>query len=246
MEGEELSIFGLTGGEDVVLLLASQDHKRVGEGDVGPNTGGMGAYAPVSIATGEVVAEARERVFLPTLEALADRGEPFRGVLYAGLMLTSDGVKVVEFNCRFGDPEAQVVLPLMESSLLDLMTASAEGRRVGDVPLRWREGAALTTVVASGGYPGSYEKGKAIDIPRGTEDDDVILFHAGTAHSDGRLVTVGGRVMAATGLGATLGEAAHRSREAAAAIDFEGKQYRSDIGWKELERGDEAEPRTSG
>jgi len=236
MHGEEVSLFGVADGEDVVLLAPAQDHKRVGEGDLGPNTGGMGAYAPVSIATPEFLREARERVFLPTLRALSEKGSPFRGLLYAGLMLTDDGIQVVEFNCRFGDPETQVVLPLMESSLLDLLCTVAEGGRVSGIEPRWRSGAAVTTVVASEGYPGDYPTGREVRIPDGVEDEQVILFHAGTARVDGRLVATGGRVLAATGLGSTLAEAAERSRNAAAAVQLEGKHFRRDIAWRELQR----------
>lgn len=237
MEGEELSIFGISDGEDVVLLLPSQDHKRVGEDDTGPNTGGMGAYAPVSIATPDLVEEARSRIFLPTLRALTERGSPFRGLLYAGLMKTKEGLRVVEFNCRFGDPEAQVVLPMMRSSLLELLVPVAEGERLRGRSVAWREGAALTTVVASGGYPGSYRKGRRITLgPDARESEDVIVFHAGTSARDGDLVTSGGRVLACTGLGDTLSEAADASRRAAAAVEFEGAQFRTDIGWRELER----------
>ncbi len=240
MEGEELSVFAVCDGRHAVYLLPSQDHKRVGEGDTGPNTGGMGAYAPVALATPEVMEEARTRVFEPTLAALAERGAPFRGLLYGGLMKTAEGLKVVEFNCRFGDPETQVVLPLLESSLLDLLLAVARGESVEGRTPRFRPGAAVTTVVASGGYPGSYEKGKAIRIPGGLEDTEgeagLTVFHAGTARSDGELVTAGGRVLAVTAVGATFSEAAERSREGAAAIDFEGAFFRRDIGWRERAR----------
>ncbi|MCG6956516.1 MAG: phosphoribosylamine--glycine ligase [Gemmatimonadetes bacterium] len=237
MEGEELSIFAVSDGTHPLLLLPSQDHKRVGDGDTGPNTGGMGAYAPVSIATPEILHEARTRVFEPTLRALADQGCAFEGLLYAGLMHTDDGLKVVEFNCRFGDPETQAVLPLMESSLLELMLTVAEGGSLSGRAARWREGAAVTTVVASGGYPGSYEKGKAIHVPGGLESDGLTVFHAGTAvDAGGRLVTSGGRVLAVTALGADVPEAADRSREAAAAITFAGAFFRSDIGWRERAR----------
>jgi phosphoribosylamine--glycine ligase len=236
MEGEELSIFGISDGEDVVLLRAAQDHKRIGEGDTGPNTGGMGAYAPVSIATADVVAEARERVFLPTLRALAERGCPFRGLLYAGLMKTDEGLKVVEFNARFGDPETQVVLPLLDSPLVELLMAAATGSVTGLEP-RWRDAAAVTTVVASGGYPGSYAKGKTIDLSDVPEGEDVHVYHAGTArNADGDLITAGGRVLAVTAIAPTFAEAADRSREAAAAVHFEAAQYRRDIGWRERER----------
>ncbi len=237
MVGEELSIFAVCDGTRPLLLLPSQDHKRVGEGDIGPNTGGMGAYAPVSIVTPEILHEARTRIFEPTLQALAAEGSPFRGLLYAGLMKTTEGLKVVEFNCRFGDPETQVVLPLMASSLLELMVVVAEGGSLGGYAARWRDGAAVTTVVASGGYPGSYEKAKPIHIPGGLESDGLTIFHAGTAlDGEGRLVTSGGRVLAVTARGADVEEAADRSREAAAAITFEGAFFRGDIGWREQAR----------
>jgi phosphoribosylamine---glycine ligase len=236
MEGEELSIFGVSNGRDVVLLLPSQDHKRAGERDTGPNTGGMGAYAPVSIATDAILSEARERVFEPTLRAMEAEGCPFRGLLYAGLMLTDSGLRVVEFNCRFGDPETQVVLPMMESSLLELLVAAAEGAPLPRAPLRWRPGAAVTTVLASGGYPGPYETGKELSLTDVGEGEALLVFHAGTAIRNGRLITSGGRVLACTGLGDSLAEAAATSRAAAAAVDFEGKYYRHDIGWRDLER----------
>jgi phosphoribosylamine--glycine ligase len=243
MQGDELSVFAITDGEEALLLPAAQDHKRIGEGDQGPNTGGMGAYSPVSIATPAVLEEARDRVVLPTLRALAAAGAPFKGVLYAGLMLTGDGIKVVEFNCRFGDPETQVVLPLMESSLLELMVEVAEGGSLAGRSARARPGAGVTTVLASEGYPGDYPKGRAITIPAELDDDpNVIVFHAGTAVQDGALVTSGGRVLNVTGLGATLSEAAARSRAAAQAIAFEGKQLRRDIGWRELARDERAKP----
>lgn len=236
MEGEELSVFAVCDGQNAVLLLPSQDHKRVGEGDVGPNTGGMGAYAPVSIATPEVMEEARTRVIEPTLRAMAADGCPFQGLLYAGLMKTAQGLKVVEFNCRFGDPETQVVLPLMESSLLDLMTTVAEGGSLAGRTARWKDAAAVTTVVASAGYPGSYEKGKEIHIPGGLEGEGLSVFHAGTKLADGKLATSGGRVLAVTALGATFTEAVDRSREGAEAISFDGAFFRSDIGWRERAR----------
>lgn len=238
MEGEEISIFGICDGENVVTLLPAQDHKRVGEGDTGPNTGGMGAYAPVAIATDELVQEARDRVFLPTLRVLAEQEAPFRGLLYAGLMKTEEGLKVVEFNARFGDPETQVVLPLLESSLVDLLMAAATGSVAGLEP-RWRSAAAVTTVLASGGYPGSYAKGKMIDLSHVSESEDVFVYHAGTArNADGDLVTSGGRVLAVTALAPTFGDAADRSRDAAASVRFEGAQFRRDIGWRERERTD--------
>jgi phosphoribosylamine---glycine ligase len=243
MRGEELSVFALTDGRSVLTLLPSQDHKRLGEGDVGPNTGGMGAYAPVSLATPELMDVVENQIFLPTLRAMEAEGSPFQGLLYAGLMLTEDGPKVVEFNCRFGDPETQVVLPLMESSLLELLATIAEGGSVAGRDVRWREGGAATTVLASLGYPEGYKKGKAITVPPALEGDpDLLLFHAGTARSSRGLVTSGGRVMAVTGLGSSLGEAARKSLMGADAVDFEGKYFRTDIGWREFARDEGERP----
>ena len=236
MEGEELSVFAVTDGEHFVVLVPSQDHKRVGEGDTGPNTGGMGAYAPVSLATPEVVAEARSRIFRPTLAALAADGCPFKGLLYAGLMLTDRGLKVVEFNCRFGDPETQVVLPLMSSSLLELLATVAEGGSLAGRAAKVRDGAAVTTVVASAGYPGAYDKGKKIEIPDGLETDELLLFHAGTDRRNGMLVTSGGRVLAVTALADTFAAAVDASRAGAGAVRFEGAFFRNDIGWREQAR----------
>jgi phosphoribosylamine--glycine ligase len=237
MEGEELSIFALTDGENVLTMLPAQDYKRVGEGDSGPNTGGMGAYAPVTLVDEALLERIRREVLLPTLAALREDGHPFRGLLYAGLMLTAEGPKVVEFNARFGDPETEVVLPLLRSSLLDPLLAIARGDSLAGAALEWRDQFALTTVLAAGGYPGAYEKGKEITIPAAVEAaEGVLVFHAGTARQGGRLVTAGGRVLAVTGLGASIEEASARSRWAAEAISFEGKQFRRDIGWREARR----------
>lgn len=238
MEGEELSVFAICDGERALLLLPSQDHKAVGEGDTGPNTGGMGAYAPVSIATRALMDEARTRVFAPTLAALAEDGAPFRGLLYAGLMTTEDGLRVVEFNCRFGDPETQVVLPLMRSSLLDLMRTVAGGGSLDGAGVAWRrDEAAVTTVVASGGYPGGYRKGLAIDIPEDLEGDGMMVFHAGTVReNDGGLVTSGGRVLAVTAVAERFADAQARSRKGAGAIAFDHAFFRPDIGWRERAR----------
>ena len=236
MEGEELSCFALTDGTHVLPFIAAQDHKRIGEGDTGPNTGGMGAYAPVAIATRDVMRKATQLVFVPTLRAMRDAGCPFTGLLYAGLMLTKDGPKVVEFNCRFGDPETQALLPLMASSLLGPMKAIAQRHSLEPFgPFTWYEGASVTTVVAASGYPGTIASGDAITVP--DDDDDVTVFHAGTKRlTDGRLVTGGGRVVAVTALGATIAEAQQRSAEGAAKVKFEGSQFRRDIGWRELTR----------
>ncbi len=243
MKGEELSVFALADGKDVLTLLPSQDHKRVGEGDTGPNTGGMGAYCPVSVATSELVDTVKETILLPTLRALEADGAPFRGLLYAGLMLTGQGPKVVEFNCRFGDPETQAVLPLMKSSLLEPIRTIARGGSVAGLATEWLEGGAVTTVLASEGYPGSYEKGKVITIPPALSDDPATtVFHAGTQTNELGLRTSGGRVLAVTGVGATLSDAARRSLRGAEAIEFEGKYFRTDIGWREFARDERDKP----
>ena len=238
MTGEELSVFALTDGENVVAMLPAQDHKRVGEGETGPNTGGMGAYAPVALATPELMARVEAEILRPTVAAMAAEGHTFRGLLYAGLMLTPDGPKVVEFNARFGDPETQVVLPLLRSSLLVPMLAIARGESIAGTTLEWSPGAAAATVLASGGYPGDYPTGIPIHIPPDVERmDDVVLFHAGTrATEDGALVTSGGRVLAVTALAPTVAEAAERSRAAAERIRFDGRHFRRDIGWREVAR----------
>ncbi|MGH7474784.1 MAG: phosphoribosylamine--glycine ligase [Longimicrobiales bacterium] len=236
LEGEEVSVFALTDGHGVLPLLPAQDHKRVGEAETGPNTGGMGAYAPVARLAADFLDSVRERVFLPTLAALRDDGCPFTGLLYAGLMETAAGPVVIEFNARFGDPETQALLPLLKSSLLEPMLSIARGEPLPAEPMRWRPGAALTTVLASRGYPGHYDTGKPIRIPEDVETaEDVVVFHAGTKRDEqGRLVTAGGRVLSVTALAPTLAEAASRSRAAAAAIRFEGRHYRQDIGWRAL------------
>ena len=237
MSGEELSLFALTDGTHVLPMLAAQDHKRIGEGDTGANTGGMGAYAPVSIARPGVIDDAVERVFNPTLRAMREAGCPFTGLLYAGLMLTKDGPKVVEFNCRFGDPETEAILPLLDSSLLEPMLAIARGQSIaGAAPLRWRRRASVTTVVAAAGYPARARSGDAITLPAAPED--VLVFHAGTRRDgDATLRTAGGRVLAVTALATTLGAAQQASARYAGQVQFDGRQYRRDIGWRELARG---------
>jgi phosphoribosylamine--glycine ligase len=235
MAGEELSLFALCDGSTALPMIGVQDHKRIGVGDTGPNTGGMGAYAPVSTSTPALIGQVREEILEPTLQAMRNEGHPFSGLLYAGLMLTADGPKVVEFNARFGDPETQVVLPLLASSLLDPMLAIARGESIAGGKLQWKDAAALTTVLAASGYPGEVRKGDEIMIPSGI-DPGVLVFHAGTKRAGDRLMTSGGRVLAVTAVAPTLAEAATRSRAAADSIQFEGRQYRSDIGWRELER----------
>ena len=234
MEGEELSVFCIADGEEYVTLLPSQDHKRIGEGDTGPNTGGMGAYAPVGFVTDELMREVEDTVVAPVLRTLCEAGCPFQGLLYAGLMITDEGPKVVEFNCRFGDPETQAVLPLLTSSLLEPMMAVAGGGGLAGHEPAFADGAAVTTVLAASGYPGSYGRGAAVSIPE--LGDGVHVFHAGTAMEAGRLVTSGGRVLAVTAVAEDFGSACEASRGAAEAITFEGRYFRRDIGWREEER----------
>ena len=246
MEGEELSIFFLTDGEHAVALPPAQDHKRLLDGDRGPNTGGMGAYAPVSIVERqpELIDVVRDRIVAPTLSAMRSRGTPFTGVLYAGLMLTTDGPRVVEFNCRYGDPETQAVLPIVSGDVSDLMHAVARGERISDATLN-AERAAATTVLAASGYPDKPCSGDAIDIP--VEPEGVLVFHAGTKRdANGRLVTNGGRVLAVTGVAESVDDAVGKSQDFAAAVRFHGKQYRTDIGWREMERAAQRNEATKG
>jgi phosphoribosylamine---glycine ligase len=236
LRGEEVSVLAITDGTEVVLLPASQDHKRLLEGDAGPNTGGMGAYSPVSVATAELLERTRAEVLLPALAEMRRRGAPFTGVLYAGLMVDDDGTPcVVEFNCRLGDPETQVVLPLVAGGLTGSLWAVARGQ--APTPLALLAGAAsVTTVLASRGYPDAPAKGAPITIPP-TLPDGVTVFHAGTTRDrDGVLRVNGGRVLNVTAVASSFAEAQRLSREAAEAIRFEGKVYRRDIGWREAVR----------
>ena len=236
MEGEELSVFALTDGTRVLPLPGAQDHKRLLDGDRGPNTGGMGAYAPVSLSTAPLVEDVVGRILQPTVDALAARGRPFTGLLYAGVMLTSEGPKVVEFNCRFGDPETQAVLPVLRSSVsfTELLAGIARGDGLPATVEVHAAGHAVTTVLASAGYPEQPHAGAAIEAPALPH---ALVFHAGTRiGTDGALRVAGGRVLSATGVADTFAEAQRRSLEAAAAITFEGKQFRSDIGWRETAR----------
>ncbi len=230
LRGEELSIFFITDGERAVPLVSARDHKRLQEGDRGPNTGGMGAFAPVPGISSEIVETVRRSVALPVLEELARRGIPYRGFLYVGLVLTPDGPKVLEFNCRLGDPEAQVVLPLTRSNLVEPMTAIARGDGLSDWKPSPQTDFALVTVLASGGYPEAYPRGLPIMVPDGMESERLRVYHAGTAILDGQLVTAGGRVLGVTGIGDSLAEAGQRSRAAAGAIEFENMHWRRDIG----------------
>src|SRR5256714_1671474 len=236
MDGEELSLFAITDGQQALPLLGAQDHKRLHEGDLGPNTGGMGAYAPTSSATPELVTQVMTDIIRPTLSALRDAASQFKGLLYAGLMITDQGPKVVEFNCRFGDPETETILPLMDSSLLELIATVAGGGSLSRMryPV-WKPLAAVTTVVASAGYPDTVNRGEPIQLP--PPEPGVEVFHAGTRKDPlGQLVTAGGRVLAITGVAETLLEAAELSRSHAEQVSFRGKQMRRDIGWRELSR----------
>lgn len=228
LTGPEVSVLAFCDGETIEVMPPAQDHKRLLTGDGGPNTGGMGAFAPSPLATPELLAEVERTVLRPAIDGMAAEGTRYVGVLYAGLMLTPAGLRVLEFNCRFGDPETQVVLPLLESDLVDLMQACIDGR-LDEVAPVWRDGAAVTVVMASGGYPGSYPKGKEISGLAEAQAAGCTVFHAGTALADGRLTTSGGRVLAVTGVGDTLSDAARKAYRGVEQIAFDGAVWRTDI-----------------
>ncbi|HZZ20346.1 MAG TPA: phosphoribosylamine--glycine ligase [Opitutaceae bacterium] len=233
--GEETSILVVVSGRDYVILPTSQDHKRAGDGDTGPNTGGMGAYSPAEVVTPRLLAEIEERIVRPSVDAIASEKIPFCGTLFIGIMLTPDGPKVLEFNTRFGDPETQAVLPRLESDLLDLLWKAAHGALAG-YRLSVRPEYALCVVVSAKGYPGSYPSGDAIDLPADLPAG-VVVFHAGTSRDpSGRLVTSGGRVLGVTSLAPTLADAAAKSYAACDAIRCASKYYRRDIGARQLRR----------
>jgi phosphoribosylamine--glycine ligase len=236
LDGEEASFFALVDGQHALALATAQDHKRVGDGDTGPNTGGMGAYSPAPIMTPALVQRTMNEIILPTVRGMAARGIPFRGVLYAGLMLTADGPKLIEYNTRFGDPETQVLMMRLKSDLLAALLAAADGV-LGTFDLRWSDDVALTVAMASKGYPGAYEKGTEI---RGLEAaealDGVEIFHAGTERRDGRLLATGGRVLNVTARGRTVAEAQARAYAAIDRIDWPGGFCRRDIGWRAIAR----------
>jgi phosphoribosylamine---glycine ligase len=230
LDGEEVSLFILTDGKEAVPLLPAQDYKRAYDDDRGPNTGGMGAYTPAPLMTAALRDDAMEHIVRPVLEGLVEEGAPFHGCLYAGLIRTRHGLRVIEFNCRFGDPETQALLTLLESDLLELLLACAEGRLAGQ-DVRWRPGCAVSVVMTSGGYPGSYQSGKPVQGLRGAAAlPGVTVFHAGTALQGGEVVTAGGRVLNVTGTGATFAEARERAYAGVEQIRFEGREYRTDIG----------------
>jgi len=230
LDGPEVSLFAISDGDTVYPLEPAQDFKRALDGDQGPNTGGMGAYAPLDWAPADLVDEVQQRVLVPTVRELARRGTPFQGLLYAGLALTSEGVRVVEFNARFGDPETQVLLPRLESPLGALLLAAAEGRLSSVDPPRWRDGAAVTVVVAAHGYPESPRTGDRIaGVDEADGIDGVSVVHAGTRSTDEGLVTAGGRVLAVTAVGADLAEARQRAYAGAERIHVDGAHHRTDI-----------------
>ena len=227
--GEEVSVLTFTDGKTIVPMLASCDHKRALDGDKGLNTGGMGTFTPCPFYSQEIADEVMQNILLPTVRAMNAEGRPFKGVLYCGLMRTPEGMKVVEYNARFGDPETQVVLPMLKTDLMEIFQAITD-ERLADIDIEWEQGACVCVVLASGGYPQKYEKGKPIEI--GALDEDVILYHAGTARKDGALVTSGGRVLGVCAKGATVAEARKKAYANIQKIKFEGMQYRSDIGIK--------------
>jgi phosphoribosylamine--glycine ligase len=236
LEGEEASFFALTDGTTVVPFGSAQDHKRAGDGDTGPNTGGMGAYSPASILTPQLEARAMAEIVEPTVRAMAENGSPYSGLLYAGLMLTADGPKLIEYNVRFGDPECQVLMMRLESDLIDLLCAAAKGKLAEAEPPRFSPDAALTVVMAAKGYPGTPEKGGAIGGIEEAEASGVQVFQAGTRLADQGLVANGGRVLAVTARSATVVEAQRAAYAAVAKIDFPSGFCRTDIGWREVAR----------
>ncbi len=230
--GQECSVLGFTDGRTVVPMVPSQDHKRIGEGDTGDNTGGMGCYSPVPIVDDQTLDYCVEHFLNHTVRAMAEEGTPYTGTLYAGVILPAAGPEVLEYNCRFGDPETQVIVPRLKSDLAEILLACAEGR-LDTVAVEWSDQTCVCVVVASGGYPGPYEKGMPIDgLAAAEELPGVVVFHAGTALRDGHLVTNGGRVLGVTALGADYREALDRCYAAVDRIEFEGMYCRRDIGWR--------------
>jgi len=230
MEGEEASMLIFTDGKTIVPLESSQDHKRIFDNDLGPNTGGMGAYSPAPVVTKKILDEAMEKVFRPVVDGLKKEGKIYKGVLYAGLMITEKGPMVLEFNVRFGDPETQAILPRLESDLLDIMMACVDGT-LDKVDVKWDKSSCISVVCASKGYPDKYEKNKEISgLEEAGKIKDVIVFHAGTRNENGKILTSGGRVLGVTGLGMDIKSAKDNAYKAIKCIKFEGMQYRKDIG----------------
>ena len=235
MEGEEVSLFVLTDGSAILPLTTAQDHKRAFDGDTGPNTGGMGAYSPAPVMSREIYDETMARIVEPTVRGMAQRGTPYAGVLYAGLMLTESGPKLVEYNARFGDPECQVMMMRMESDIVPLLHAVATGTLAGH-DVAWKDQFALTVIMATQGYPGDYGKGSEINGVDGLDSDTLTVFHAGTKREGGRLLANGGRVLNVTALGASVSEARTSAYTGVDAIDWPEGFCRRDIGWREIAR----------
>ena len=234
--GEEASLLAFTDGFVVVPMVAAQDHKRVGDGDTGPNTGGMGAYAPAPVMTPELLATVQRTILQPMIDGLRNDGILYQGCLYAGLMITDDGPKVIEFNARFGDPETQVVLPLLEGDLLPVLEACIDGT-LAECEVVWKDSAAVCVVLAAGGYPGDYRRGDVISGLAAAEAKGAIVFHAGTALANDAVVTNGGRVMGVTAVAADIAAAVAKVYPAVEQIKFAGLQYRKDIAHRALQRG---------
>ncbi|WP_068318606.1 phosphoribosylamine--glycine ligase [Polycladidibacter hongkongensis] len=236
MQGEEASFFVLTDGQNILPLATAQDHKRAFDGDSGPNTGGMGAYSPAPVMTSELINETIEKIIKPTVAGMREEGNPFSGVLYAGLMLTAEGPKLIEYNARFGDPECQVLMMRLESDLLPLLSATAEGT-LSDMDAKWSDDVALTVVMAANGYPGAYEKGSVIGgLDAAQADENTYVFHAGTTAKDGKILAAGGRVLNVTARGACVRDAQERAYAAVDRIDWPEGFCRRDIGWRAVKR----------
>ncbi len=242
LEGPECSIKVFCDGETIVPMVPSQDYKRIYDGDEGPNTGGMGCYSPVPIVTQEILDEVLGEIIRPTVDQMAAEGTPYTGTLYAGIVLTESGPRLLEYNCRFGDPETQVVLPRLESDLVEVLLATSEGR-LSEVEVTWREEKAVCVICASGGYPGPYTTGKQITgLKEAREDEHVIIFHAGTERMGRRYFTDGGRVLGVTAVGDTFSHARDRAYRAVGHIEFEDMYFRTDIGERAVEAEQAAAP----
>ena len=242
--GEEASFFALCDGETAVPLATAQDHKQVGEGDTGPNTSGMGAYSPAPVMTSHMCQRTMDEIIIPTVQAMKDIGAPFRGVFFAGLMITDNGPELIEYNVRFGDPECQVLMMRLKDDLVELLVAAADGKLAGH-QTEWRDEAALSVVMAANGYPGDYDKGSEIgnldkagvdDGPNDEPSERVEIFHAGTKIENGKTLAIGGRVLNVTALGATVSQAKDAAYEAVEKVNWPGGFYRRDIGWRAVER----------
>ncbi len=236
LQGEEASLFALADGSHVIAFGTAQDHKRIGDGDTGPNTGGMGAYSPAAVMTSEMIERAMSEIVHPTVSAMAADGYPYQGVLYAGLMVTAEGPKLIEYNCRFGDPECQVLMLRLKDDIVALMLAAVDGT-LDKVSVRWHDAAAVCVVMAAQGYPGPVEKGSAINgVAAASRLDSVEIFHAGTREVDGQLQANGGRVLNVCATGRRVSDAQQRAYQAIRQIDWPKGIWRNDIGWRAIER----------